>query len=224
MEARSARPEGDVAGYVDGERDGAAQVRVPGGKLWLQGRVGPEEIREGTRGAAWCPPSSWGAHLTHPAVSVCQARKLKKFVGTIRKEYTKMMKSKDELERCVGAAMPHAWAQPPRAHGVRCVAHACLLHAVCFASQMGTAMWVIDVLALRVGNEKDDVSDTAAAPPPCLALVVVNLCRLSRRPCRTRRTRSAAARCVWSTWRSATSPSRSTSWARTPCGTLRRST
>ena len=28
-----------------------------------------------------------------------QARKLKKFVGTIRKEYTKMMKSKDELER-----------------------------------------------------------------------------------------------------------------------------
>lgn len=48
------------------------------------------------------------------------ARKLKNFVGAIRKDYTQKMKSNDVYER-----------------------------------QMGTATYVIDALALRVGNEKD---------------------------------------------------------------------
>ncbi|OQR80981.1 DNA topoisomerase [Achlya hypogyna] len=55
-----------------------------------------------------------------------KARRLKKFIGKIRKDYTEGLKAKDMFTR-----------------------------------QRSTAMWVIDVLALRVGNEKgEDEADT----------------------------------------------------------------
>ena len=115
-----------------------------------------------------------------------KARRLKKKIDTIRRAYTKMLKSKDNATR-----------------------------------QMGTAIWVIDILALRVGNEKDEVGG--------LFLGCVHGAR-SRGVARggdhdlagdhrVRQTRSAAAHFVWSTSPSTRRPSRSISWARIPCAT-----
>ena len=114
-----------------------------------------------------------------------KARRLKKKIDTIRRAYTKMLKSKDNATR-----------------------------------QMGTAIWVIDILALRVGNEKDEVGG--------LFLGCVHGARGCRArggdrdlagDHRVRQTRSAAAHFVWSTSPSMRRPSRSISWARIPCAT-----
>ena len=64
-------------------------------------------------------------------------RKLKKYIGKIRKDYQKNMKKKDTMTK-----------------------------------QRATAMWIIDVLALRVGNEKEDFE---AETYGCCSLLVEHL-------------------------------------------------